>query len=226
MVMVAPLSKDCELGEMQQLVTSTPRSSILRKVQAQQQEDTSSLSPSSIPSMPSPDRRRSVQWSDGPRKQPSSLVTATYHRPRTPIADVPLLYYSTSDVKSFKREFRTMLRSQRLARQRLQQNSEEIMSSFFDNTTSQQEKTTMTQKDNSFWRSKISRWSAQSSTTSSSLRSKNDHQSTQAYCDDLHNEVSYKQEGGIFSKLFGTSSAYYQKDKPATHHLVDTLYLF
>lgn len=187
-----------------------------------------------------------VHWADGPRRplssSPPSVVTAIYTRPRTLPTDVSALYYSALDVKNFKREFRALLRSQKLAKQRLQQNSEQRFSE--ERTT-----TTLQHRDNSFWRSKVSRWSAQTkatSTVSDSPASDYDEESLYSTDDEAVDSMSQSHEGGgIFSSvfdvareavsIFGTSStstssssAYYQKDRAPQHHhhLIDTLYLF
>eukprot|EP00986_Skeletonema_menzelii_P008304 scaffold3452_cov130-Skeletonema_menzelii.AAC.3 len=256
---------DCELGQSSSSVEPestimTPRSptkelppSILRRrlcpTQQQQQEG------HSLSSLPShwPKRQR-VHFADGPRRpissSPPSVITAIYYRPRTPVADVPSLYYSALDVKNFKREFRALLKSQKLARQRLQQNSEERLSSTTDvsHAACPQGRTTTTvhHRDNSFWRSKVSRWSAQtkptSATVSDDLSSGGNGESTNQCITDYDDEVhSPSGPGGIFSSvfdvareaasLFGTSgsSTYYHKDRAPQqnqNHLIDTLYLF
>lgn len=265
----APVSKedcDCELGQLSSsgelsstLMTAREEElppSILRRrrVSSRQQEGPSSSS-SLPPHWPTQAVTTSVHFADGPRRiissSPPSVVTAIYYRPRTPVADVSSLFYSALDVKNFKREFRALLRSQKLARQRLQQNSDERMSSTTDNNTT----TAVQHYDNSFWRSKVSRWSAQTSATSATVSEpqppssgESDSQEssqdiiTTTDCDDIVADSispSNHEGGGIFSSvfdvareavsLFGSSSnsAYYQKDQaPQHHHLVDTLYLF
>jgi hypothetical protein len=242
----APLSQDCdcELGEAQiELMTpmkELPLSILRRRLGSRQQEGPSSSPlPSHWPtaSAAATMMRQRVHFADGPGRimssSPPSVVTAIYYRPRTPIADVSSLYYSALDVKNFKREFRALLRSQKIARQRLQQNSDERMSS----TDTNRGTTTVQHRDNSFWRSKVSRWSAQTSAAAT----QESNQDITEY-DDIIDSVSPPdpQLGGIFSSvfdvareavsLFGASSSYYQKDKAPQqiqhHHLVDTLYLF
>lgn len=259
---------DCELGQSsssslaepagstQMTLSSTKEElppSILRRRLQQQQEGPSSLSSSSLP--PHWPKRQRVHFADGPRRpissSPPSVVTAIYYRPRTPVADVPSLYYSALDVKNFKREFRALLKSQKLARQRLQQNSEERLSSSTNvsNAACPQVRTTTVQhRDNSFWRSKVSRWSAQTKTTpttvsedTSSVGNGESSQCITDYDDEVHSVPSSGQ-GGIFSSvfdvareaasIFGTSSgssSYYHKDRVPQqnqNHLIDTLYLF
>jgi hypothetical protein len=264
-ITTAPLSKDCdcELGEAQSsyaalssTLITTPRKerppSILRRPLSSRQQEEGPLS-SSLPShWPTASaaatitKRQRVHFADGPRRiissSPPSVVTAIYYRPRTPISDVSSLYYSALDVKNFKREFRALLRSQKLARQRLQHDSDERMSS----TDTNRDTTTVQHRDNSFWRSKVSRWSAQTSATSATVLSveKDDRESNQDITDsdDIIDSVPPPDHegGGIFSSvfdvareavsLFGTSSSYYQKERTPQqiqhHHLVDTLYLF
>ncbi len=253
---------DCELGEAQSSSSAelnstlmTPKTvlppSILRgRLSPAQQQEVSLSSPP--PHWP---RRQRVHFADGPRRtissSPPSVVTAIYYRPRTPIADVSSLYYSALDVKNFKREFRALLRSQKLARQRLQQNSEERLSStdISDAAQSQERTTTVQHHDNSFWRSKVSRWSAQTKATSaavteppSSCINKAPSSQINDDCEDDVDSPSSSSQGGIFSSvfdvareaasLFGTSSgssAYYQRDRAPQqnqNHLIDTLYLF
>ena len=243
---------DCELGESSssaepESTLLTPSKelppSILRRPLCptqQQQEGPSSLS--SLP--PHWPKRQRVHFADGPRRpissSPPSVITAIYYRPRTPVADVPSLYYSALDVKNFKREFRALLKSQKLARQRLQQNSEERVTEQVRTTT------TVQHRDNSFWRSKVSRWSAQTKPTSAAvsddMSSGGNGESSNQCITDCDDEVhSPSGPGGIFSSvfdvareaasLFGTSSSssYYHKDRAPQqnqNHLIDTLYLF
>ena len=264
-----PQNQDCdsELGKSSssslaepgptQMTSSSTKElppSILRRRLQQQQRGSSSLSSSSLPPPHWPKRLR-VHFADGPRRpissSPPSVVTAIYYRPRTPVADVPSLYYSALDVKIFKREFRALLKSQKLARQRLQQNSEERLSSstnVSDAACSQVRTTTVQHRDNSFWRSKVSRWSAQTKTTpttvseedTSSVGNGESNQCITDYDDEVHSPSSG--QGGIFSSvfdvareaasIFGTSSgssSYYHKDRVPQqnqNHLIDTLYLF
>jgi len=253
---IAPQSQDCdcdcdcELGEAQSssssLMTQTkelPPSILRRQLCPRQQQP---------PHWP---KRQRVHFADGPRRKisssPPSVITAIYYRPRTPIADISSLYYSALDVKNFKREFRALIRSQKLARQRLQQNSEERLSTTATTDAScPQERTSAVQHhDNSFWRSKVSRWSAQTKEATSATVSNppssggnEDYTHCITDCDDdVDSSISPSAQGGIFSSvfdvareaasLFGTSSsnAYYQKDRAqqqSQHHLIDTLYLF
>jgi len=253
---------DCELGEARQSSSSAelkstlmnpkkvlPPSILRRRLSPAQQQEVSLSSPP--PHWP---RRQRVHFADGPRRtissSPPSVVTAIYYRPRTLIADVSSLYYSALDVKNFKGEFRALLRSQKLARQRLKQNSEERLSStdISDAAHSQERTTTVQHHDNSFWRSKVSRWSAQAKTASAAVAeppsSCTNRASSSQINDDCEDDIDCPSsgQGGIFSSvfdvareaasLFGTSSgssAYYQRDRAPQqnqNHLIDTLYLF
>eukprot|EP00574_Skeletonema_japonicum_P008301 CAMPEP_0201717880 /NCGR_PEP_ID=MMETSP0593-20130828/3546_1 /ASSEMBLY_ACC=CAM_ASM_000672 /TAXON_ID=267983 /ORGANISM="Skeletonema japonicum, Strain CCMP2506" /LENGTH=289 /DNA_ID=CAMNT_0048208055 /DNA_START=48 /DNA_END=917 /DNA_ORIENTATION=- len=261
----APQSQDCdcELGEAQSssaaelkstsLMTPKkvlPPSILRRRLSPAQQQASLSSPPSHWP------KRQRVDFADGPRRtisaSPPSVVTAIYYRPRTPVADIPSLYYSALDVKNFKREFRALLRSQKLARQRLQQNSEERLSStdnISDAAHSQERTTTVQHHDNSFWRSKVSRWSAQTKATSAAVADPSSsciNRASSQINDDCDDDVDSPSsaQGGIFSSVFdvareaaslfgtsssGSSSAYYQKDRAPQQnqiHLIDTLYLF
>ena len=53
----------------------------------------------------------------------SPLITSIHKRTRTHILDVPKLYYSPSDIKQFKREYRQLVRAQELTRERMLENS-------------------------------------------------------------------------------------------------------
>ena len=53
----------------------------------------------------------------------SPLITSIHKRTRTHILDVPKLYYSPSDIKQFKREYRQLVRAQDLTRERMLENS-------------------------------------------------------------------------------------------------------
>lgn len=247
---------DCELGEARsssaELKSSLttpkkvlPPSILRRRLSPEQQQEVSLSSPP--PHWP---KRKRVHFADGPRRtissSPPSVVTAIYYRPRTPIADVSSLYYSALDVKNFKREFRALLRSQKLARQRLQRNSEERLSStdIYNAARSQERTTTVQHHDNSFWRSKVSRWSAQTKAASAAVTEPPSSSSGQINddCEDDVDSPSSFAQGGIFSSvfdvareaasLFGTSSgssAYYLRDRAPQqnqNHLIDTLYLF
>eukprot|EP00584_Thalassiosira_punctigera_P004828 CAMPEP_0172526482 /NCGR_PEP_ID=MMETSP1067-20121228/1404_1 /TAXON_ID=265564 ORGANISM="Thalassiosira punctigera, Strain Tpunct2005C2" /NCGR_SAMPLE_ID=MMETSP1067 /ASSEMBLY_ACC=CAM_ASM_000444 /LENGTH=298 /DNA_ID=CAMNT_0013310013 /DNA_START=49 /DNA_END=945 /DNA_ORIENTATION=+ len=95
----------------------------------------------------------------------SSVVTAVHTRPRTHILDVPSLYYSPHDTRRFKREYRQLLRSQTVARERMEWNS--------------RQKVDHPQHDNSFWRSKVGRrWSFPSAAAAAATSCKNDNSPT------------------------------------------------
>jgi len=198
-------------------------------------------------------KRQRVHFADEPRRKisssPPSVITAIYYRPRTPIADISSLYYSALDVKNFKREFRALLRSQKLARQRFERLSSTDTTDA-DAACPKERTSTVQHHDNSFWRSKISRWSAQtrevtSATVSDPPSSGGNEESNQCITDcddDIDSSISPPGQGGIFSSVFdvaleaasllGTSSSsayYYQKDRApqqSQHSLIDTLYLF
>lgn len=132
--------------------------------------------------------RPSVNFYSNPASDPectSSIVSDTYTRPRTHVVDVPDLYYSPADVKRFKREYRTLLRSQNLARARMEENSRRNAldnggsGSRDKNGVGPCENDAITTEanamapsccathDNSFWRSKVGgRWSHSASTSS------------------------------------------------------------
>lgn len=256
-VLEATPSSSAEISSTMMTPKKVLPPSILRNRSCSENEEDC---PDSLPSH-WPKKRLHVHFADGPRRaissSPPSVVTAIYYRPRTHITDIPSLYYSAIDIKRFKREFRSLLRSQKLARQRLQQNSEDRISSADEGTTfapSTHERpstTTVQHHDNSFWRSKVSRWSAQ--TKALAVASNLPPSSADGYdeesnlyitdCDDVNDSLSHSNNEGssIFSSvfdvareavsIFGTSSssAYYQKDRApqqSHHHLIDTLYLF
>ena len=225
--------KDCELGEMDSTTIMTPPSkpkSILRRrrladdssTQQQGEQSSSSPVPSHWPTASAATkhfRRRRVHFADGLQRRlsssPPSVVTAIYFRERTPLSDISLLYYSTLDIKNFKREFRALLRAQRLTRERMGQNSEE----------------------------RITMTSSSTSSSAASADGGDVKEDTSSSCSDgpsrCNNTTTFESSrqgssGGFFSSVFdvvfGTSnsSSYYQKDKPTFHHhhLVDTLYIF
>lgn len=89
----------------------------------------------------------------------SSIVTATYTRPRTHVIDVPTLYYSPEDVRRFKRDYRRSLRAQGIAR--------ELRSGNNGHQAGEHQK----HHDNSFWRSKVGgRWYGSSPESSSGAK--------------------------------------------------------
>eukprot|EP00984_Skeletonema_dohrnii_P012164 scaffold4908_cov103-Skeletonema_dohrnii-CCMP3373.AAC.4 len=239
---IAPQSQDCdcELAETQSSSSSANRKSTIMTPRKE-------LPPSILrhrlhPRQEQPPhwpKRQRVHFVDEPRRKisssPPSVITAIYYRPRTPIADVSSLYYSALDVKNFKREFRALLRSQELTRQRFERLS------LTADTTDDVACPTVQHHGSSFWRSKVSRWSAQAkevtyaSNASDPPLSDGNEESNQ-YITDCDDDVDYSSippssQGGIFSSVFdvareavsllGTSSSsayYYQKDS--------TLYLF
>jgi len=239
---IAPQSQDCgcELGEAQSSSSSVDRKSTIMTPRPRKE-----LPPSILRHRLHPRQHQPPHWpklqrvhfaDERPRKissSPPSVITAIYYRPRTPIADVSSLYYSALDVKNFKREFRALLRSQELARQRF-----ERLSPTADTTDTDVACPTVQHHDNSFWRSKVSRWSAQtkevtSAATASDPPSSGGNEESNQYITDCDDDVDYtpSSQGGIFSSVFdvareavsllGTSSSsayYYQKDS--------TLYLF
>jgi hypothetical protein len=226
------VDKDCELGGLKDSTTimtpSKPKpKSILRRrrladdssTQQQGEQSSSSSVPSHWPTASAATlstkhfRRRRVHFADGLQRRlsssPPSVVTAIYFRERTPLSDISSLYYSALDIKNFKREFRALLRAQRLTRERMGQNSEERIT-----MTSPPAAGGDVKKDTS------------SSCSDGPSR-----------CNNTTTFESSRQggSGGFFSSVFdvvfgtsNSSSSYYQKDKPTFHHyhLVDTLYIF
>ena len=67
----------------------------------------------------------SILWSSGPTVSFSrKLVTSRHTRPKTHVLDIPRLYYSSQDIKQFKREYRQLVRVQSLTRERMLENSQ------------------------------------------------------------------------------------------------------
>lgn len=226
--------KDCELGQMDSTTIMTPPSlkpkSILRRRRLADNTSTPQGEQSSSASVPSHRptasasattlstkhfRRRRVHFADGLQRRlsssPPSVVTAIYFRERTPLSDISTLYYSALDIKNFKREFRALLRAQRLTRERMGQNSEERIG--------------------------VTSPSTGAAATGGGDDVKEDASCSDGppRCSNTTTCES-RQAGGFFSSVFdvvfgtsNSSSSYYQKgDKPTFHHhhLVDTLYIF
>ena len=229
--------KDCELGEMDSTTIMTPPSkpkpkSILRRRQladnnnsTQQQGEQTSSVPSHWPTASAATkhfRRRRVHFADGLQRRlsssPPSVVTAIYFRERTPLCDISLLYYSALDIKNFKREFRALLRAQRLTRERMGQNSEERI--------------TMTSPSSMSSSAASADGGDVKEDTSSSCSDGPTRCNNTTSCESSRQGGSGGFFSSVFDVVFGTSnsssSSYYQKDKPTFHHhhLVDTLYIF
>ena len=227
-------NKDCELGGLMDSTTimtpppSTPKSILRRRRLAdnnstpqQQGEQTSSTVPSHWPTASAATlstkhfRRRRVHFADGLQRRlsssPPSVVTAIYFRERTPLSDVSSLYYSALDIKNFKREFRALLRAQKLTRERMGQNSEERI--------------TMTSPSAAAPHDDVKE-------DTSSCNDDGPSKCNTTTCESSRQGGSGGFFSSVFDVVFGTSnssSSYYcQKDKPTFHHhhLVDTLYIF
>jgi hypothetical protein len=224
--------KDCELGGIMESTTNmTPPSkpkSILRRRRlaadnnsTQQQGEQTSSVPSHWPTASAATklfRRRRVHFADGLQRRlsssPPSVVTAIYFRERTPLSDISSLYYSALDIKNFKREFRALLRAQKLTRERMGQNSEERI--------------TMTSSSTSSSAASADGGDVKEDTSSCSDGPTRCNNTTT--CESSRQGGSGGFFSSVFDVVFGTSnsSSYNQKDKPTFHHyhLVDTLYIF
>ena len=70
----------------------------------------------------------SILWSSGPTVSFSrKLVTSRHTRARTHVLDIPRLYYSSQDIKQFKREYRQLVRVQSLTREHMLENSQKTV---------------------------------------------------------------------------------------------------
>ncbi|KAL7554672.1 hypothetical protein ACHAWF_018172 [Thalassiosira exigua] len=93
----------------------------------------------------------------------SSMVTATYTRPRTHILDVPHLFYSPEDIRQFKRQHRSKIRAQNLSREKTELNGRTAPSERKDHGESSgigfRRQPQQQHPNPSLWRSKIGgRW--------------------------------------------------------------------
>lgn len=177
---------------------------------------------------------------------PAHPVTEVRERERTHIEDVPTLFYSSRDIRQFKRDFRELIRK---SRSRNSSPSE-------DAVASPTEKDVQQPHDNSFWRSKVAgRWSLSSSRVAPQPEEdestlSDDQHIEQAIENDHLNDGSFigsasgdsmLSSGGMFSSVFdvarevagvlnGVSSSrcFYQSEssQTATTLIVDTLYIF
>lgn len=113
----------------------------------------------------------------------SPLVSSTNTRPRTYILDIPNLYYSASDIKHFKREYRQLVHVQNVTRRSMELNSLDTVAAAANNKNGSGSGSggirlksgggRLQPHDNTFWRSKVGRrggrfTSSSSSSTSSS----------------------------------------------------------
>ena len=89
-------------------------------------------------------------WSSSNRvvRFSSPLITSIHKRTRTHILDVPKLYYSPSDIKQFKREYRQLVRAQELTRERMLENSRRTVVEEKNNGDSEGRR--MSSKDDSY----------------------------------------------------------------------------
>lgn len=186
----------------------------------------------------------------------ANVVTLIEFRPITNILDVPNLYYSYHDVKRFKREYKQLLRTQNLTRERMLANSRRAV------VVEEQNDSPVVDDEND---------GAPSRNTSSHTGGINFHAKNsddyirdqhEQSCDepaDLHSDNNGDElSGGIFSSVYdvaaslwnGTPSSYYsftpsspsssaspcssgsspsrrpRRLSQTSTHLVDTLYLF
>ena len=173
----------------------------------------------------------SILWSSGPTVSFSrKLVTGCAWRPKTHICDIPRLYYSSQDIKQFKREYRQLVRVQSLTRERMLENSQKTV----------EEKQQQSDGDDNM------NFRSNSSTTAQHQTQSIGQSIGTVYAD---TPASPAPTGGIFSSVYdvassllnGTPSSYYtgsssdsssprrDTERPrrlSVDHFVDTLYLF
>lgn len=164
----------------------------------------------------------SVHFIDDDESQ-QSIVTSTIYRPYTTLSSIPSLFYSPEDIKGFKREYRVLLKAQRVNAQRLKNLRE-----------SQQQ-----QPLGSSCRAVRSTRSPSSSQPTArdidnACESDSEDECGRTTTPKSSASSSY---GGLFSSVyeavFSGSSSYYQPVSPRraqravqSNHFVDTLYLF
>mmetsp|Transcript_38978 Transcript_38978/g.81557 ORF Transcript_38978/g.81557 Transcript_38978/m.81557 type:complete len:322 (+) Transcript_38978:94-1059(+) len=183
--------------------------------------------------------RRSVHFPTS-----TSVVTDVRTRPFTHILDVPALFYSPQDTRRFKREYRKLLRSQIVERERMEWNNREKVDNDSDGSTvleASRSRQQPQQHDNSFWRSKVGRrWSSSPSSagaTSPDRKSDvvdplNDDSlvSSRSYRGDVSHEsddeitesTSSSSSPGIFSSVFDVArEAVSILNGPSRHYYSD-----